>query len=109
MNHMHRTFKRPTWQEKVRLPKYLPGVFAIPSVASSVVSMVFLGPIWVMVLYVLWLPRIFYKGQLRVGISRSTALPAIILCYSLLSTAWSVHPEITLRAALEFSSLVCCA
>lgn len=82
---------------------------AMLSVAASIVAMIFLGQAFILLLYALWLPRIYYKGQWTIKPQAALIFPAAIALYSLASTIWSVHPGITVRAALQFSSVICCA
>lgn len=83
--------------------------FATISVAASVVAMVFLGMMNVLLLYVIWLPQIFYRGQWIIKPSRDILFPALIIIYSIASTVWSRHPDITLRIGLEFGSMILCS
>lgn len=102
-------FIKPTWQVKQKLEPYMPDVFAIISVAASMVAMIFLGQIFVLLFYALWLPRAYYKGQWIIKPTRAVILPALIIIYSIASTIWSVHYDLTLRAGLQFSSVILCS
>lgn len=82
---------------------------AMLSVALSIVSMIFLGQALILMLYALWLPRIYYKGQWSITPRVDMIFPALIIAYSLASTLWSVHPGMTLRAGLQFASIITCA
>ncbi len=102
-------FIKPTWQVKEKLEPYMPDLFAIISVAASMVAMIFLGQIFVLLLYALWLPRAYYKGQWIVKPTRAVILPALIIIYSISSTLWSAHYDLTLRASLQFFSIILCS
>jgi|CXWL01.1.fsa_nt_gi exopolysaccharide production protein ExoQ len=103
------SFIKPVWQAREKAEPYMSDFFAIISVAASVVAMVFLGTLNVLLLYAIWLPQIFYRGQWVIKPSKDILLPAAIIIYSIASAVWSRHPDITLRIGLEFGSLICCS
>lgn len=100
---------KPIWQVREKREPYMSDFFAIISVAASVVAMVFLGQIFVLLLYALWLPRIYYKGQWIIKPTKAIIFPAAIVIYSIASTIWSAHPDISLRAGIQFASLILCS
>ena len=109
MNVQKYNFMRPAWQEKVKPELFMPDLSAMLSVAASIVAMIFLGQAFILLFYALWLPRIYYKGQWVIKPQAAMIFPVAIIAYSLSSAIWSVHPGITLRAALQFGSVIFCA
>ena len=99
----------PVWQVKERHQPLMPDGFAIISVAISIVAMIFLGQLYILIFYALWLPRIYYKKNWTIKPTKAIIFPAIIIIYSLASTIWSVHTGMTLRAGLQFASVICCS
>ena len=102
-------FVKPIWQVKEKLEPYMPDALAIISVAASMIAMIFLGQIFILLFYVLWLPRLYYKGQWIIKPTKAIILPALIIIYSIVSTVWSIHYDLTLRAALQFFSVILCS
>jgi exopolysaccharide production protein ExoQ len=86
----------------------LPDFRLVASVAVSVVAMTFLGTHLVALFYAVWLPWAVFRPKQIFQPSRELLLPAIIVAYSLASVLWSVHPDLTARAALEFASMIGC-
>lgn len=109
MNELKPSFIKPVWQVKQKPEPFMPDWLAMLSVAASIVSMIFLGQAFIILLYVLWLPRIYYRGRWTIKPTKALIFPAAIAFYSLTSTIWSVHPGMTARAAVQFGSVICCA
>ncbi|MEQ1790408.1 MAG: hypothetical protein ABL857_08185, partial [Rickettsiales bacterium] len=102
-------FIKPVWQIKEKREPYMSDAFAIFSVAASMISMIFLGQLFILLFYALWLPRAYYKGQWIIKPSWSMFFPAAIILFSLATTLWSAHYSLTLRAGLQFASVICCS
>lgn len=100
---------KPVWQVREKREPYMPDILAIVSVAASMVAMIFLGQMFVLLLYALWLPRIYYKGQWIIKPTKAIFFPAAIVAYSITSTIWSAHPDISLRSGVQFASLILCS
>ncbi|HUY67852.1 MAG TPA: O-antigen ligase [Alphaproteobacteria bacterium] len=97
-------------QPKAGYPQLRP-LYAVPSVAATVVIMAYSGlfGLWpILLFYALWLPRTFYKGRFILRLSREMIMPAALGIYSLMSVLWSQYPTITARAGLEFLSMLAC-
>ena len=85
---------------------------AIPMVALSVVVMAYsgiMGPLGILLLYALWFPLMVKKGwaAARPPAASGFALAYLALCCA--SVAWSDFPAVTLRAAFELATMVCCS
>jgi len=102
---------RPTLSKsKSEYPK-LRALYAIPSVALTMVIMAYsglFGMIPILVLYGIWFPLIFYKGRLTLRLTKDIYGAFILAVYVVSSVLWSDYPEITARAALEFASMIVC-
>lgn len=109
MNELKPSLIKPVWQVKEKPEPFMPDFPAMISVALSIVSMIFVGQAFIILFYALWLPRIYYNGRWTIRPTKAIIFPAAIAFYSLASTIWSVHPGMTVRAATQFSSVICCA
>jgi exopolysaccharide production protein ExoQ len=103
---------RPHLREKPSQdnPK-LPDSYAIPCVALTTLIMAYSGlfsTLPILILYILWLPRLFYKGQFILRPSAELLMPLALVFYCLLSTLWSDYPAGSLHNALEFISMLLC-
>jgi exopolysaccharide production protein ExoQ len=94
--------------KKPRDERQMPEVVATGYIAASFVLMTFAGTYFIALFYLFWLPRAFYKGRVTLPPSKALVFPAIVAAYALASTVWSVHPDMTARAALEFASFIVC-
>ena len=100
---------RPVWQNhETNIKHELPDTQAVIWVATSIVAMTFLGTYLVALFYALWLPWVLFRPRQILRPSRELVLPTVIVAYSLASVLWSVHRDVTLRAALEFASMIGC-
>jgi len=109
MNAQKHKFIKPVWQVREKTEPFMADFPAMLAVAASIVAMIFLGQAFILLLYALWLPKIYYKGQWIIKPRAMMILPVAIALYSMMSAIWSVHPGLTLRAAVQFGSVICCA
>jgi len=104
---------RPRFQEN-KLTDYpkLRDLYAIPSVAMTVLIMAYSGLYGVypiLLLYAMWLSRVIFKGHFILKPSKDI-YPAIgFASYCILTTLWSDYPGITIHAAVEFFTMILCA
>lgn len=68
----------------------------------------FFGIYPILLLYALWLPQVLRKGQFILRPSRELMPAALFTGYSLLSVFWSDYRGMTMRAGLEFISMIAC-
>ncbi len=106
-------FKRPVFrpQNKDGYPQ-LPEQYATISIALTTFSVAYSGlfGIWsILLFYALWLPHISYKGRFILRLSKDIVLPLGLAAACILSVFWSDYPSITIRAALEFTSMAVCS
>lgn len=90
----------------------LPDSRAIPFVAITTLVMAFsmlAGPLSIILMYALWLPLIYYKGQFTIRPSVGIIFPILFALYCLLSSIWSDYPAHSLYSATQYASMIMCA
>jgi exopolysaccharide production protein ExoQ len=101
------TFK-PRVIPKQPRAEYLPEWEAIARVAGSFTALVFLGTYCVIAFYALWLPNILYRGRFSLRPSKALLFPGLVVADALASVLWSIHPDVTARAAVQYFSFIAC-
>ena len=66
------------------------------------------GKLTIIVFYALWLPFFGMKPKLLLGQVHRIALLLLLPGLAILSTLWSDHPDVTLRASLQYCSTIVC-
>lgn len=75
----------------------------------SVMAMTLKGMPCILLFYALWFSRILYRGQITIRPSFDCLFVFALAGYGILSTLWSSHPPVTLRATVQFASVLLCA
>ncbi len=108
----------PNILETYRQYKALPRLVKTPQVsefsatalvALTIILLIFSGVIGtyaIILFYILWLPRFFYRKKFVPYFSRDVWLIYIFLGLCIASVIWSDYPSVTLRASLELASMV---
>lgn len=99
----------PVWREKQRRDPRMPPAIASVSVTLSAMAMSLLGMPSILLFYALWLSRVLYRGNITIRPSPDSLLVLSLAAYGILSTLWSAHPPVTLRATVQFASIILCA
>ena len=90
----------------------VPEMYATALVALTVVLLTFAGMIGtyaIILFYLLWLPRFFYKKRFVPYLSRDVWLIYLFLGLCVASVAWSDYRAVSLRGSLEMVSMVLAA
>ncbi|MCH2547816.1 MAG: O-antigen ligase family protein [Alphaproteobacteria bacterium] len=87
------------------------GAYAVAFVALSTIIMAYsfvLGAASILVFYGLWLPQIPYRGLRLLQPSKTMLLCFLLPLLACISVLWSDYPMATLRAGLQFMSMMLC-
>jgi exopolysaccharide production protein ExoQ len=99
--------RRPQWQGSSKRNSGSRDFRLVACVAASVVALTYLGPYLVLVFYALWLSWPCFRPKLLQP-TRALLFPALIVADVLASVLWSINPDVTARAALQFASMIGC-
>lgn len=101
----------------VRIPKRIilgPGsnsAFGIAAIALTFFIFAYstiVGQLSIIVFYALWLPLLALNPKLLLEQVHRIALLMLLPVLAILSTLWSDHPGVTLRASLQYGSTIIC-
>jgi exopolysaccharide production protein ExoQ len=90
---------------------YLSNFFGTIYVAVTTIILAYgalFGAGAILVLYAIWLPKIIYKGQLTLRLTRDKCFVLLLPTMAIISVIWSDNRMESLKSSMEYMSLIVC-